>query len=258
VIIGKNITQIFHRPPLSGGPQQGYCGPAPSVVVTVLFHLVFFLLSLTHPLVARAADGDLPEVVKAINDVTAKEARKEDWEAVGVGQLLNTEDQVKTGQESKAEIDTHPGIIRLYQNSLLTIPELGIGMRNKENAVDVRLTRGAGIFRLSPRKKKKFTVTTNQVIMGVKGTTFSVVLEGKELYEQEVTRAIRSFTAMDISGAVIVERWVDPADGTVYSLMKLDRELVGEHLRHLELSRPSDIYVRKAFSNALFRLETEK
>ena len=219
--------------------------------------LLLFLLLVLPCVAFTASETSPPEVIKAVNDVTVKEAQKEDWGAAEVGQLLNTADQIKTGQESRAEVDTHPGTIRLYENALLIIPELGIGVNEKSRSTDVRLTKGAGIFKLDPRKKKNYTITTNQVVMGVKGTTFSVILEGKELYEQEVTRAIRSFTAMDISGAVVAERWVDPADGTVYSLMKLDKELVSRHLEELELSKPSKIYVRKAFSDAQFRLETE-
>ncbi len=215
--------------------------------------LILFLLAL--PSLAHTASADPPEVVKAVNDVTVKAAKGEEWKTTEIGRLLYTEDQVKTGQESRAEVDTKPGTIRLYQNAILIIPELGMEPVEKKQG-SVLLTKGAGIFRLAPRKdKRKYTVTTNQVSMVVKGTVFSVILEGKELYEQEVTRAIRSFTAMDISGAVVVERWIDPADGTVYSLMKLDKGLVQEHLEKLELSKPSKIYVRKAFSDAQFRLE---
>jgi hypothetical protein len=210
-------------------------------------------------LAVAESDTKPPEVSMIVNDVTVKEAKKEDWLNAEIGHLLYTDDQVKTGQESRAEVDTHPGIIRLYQNALLIIPELGIGRKKSENPFGVLLKKGAGIFRLSPRDGKKgYTVTTNQIALLVKGTTFSVILEGKELYEQEVTKAIRLFTAMDISGAVVVERWVDPADGTVYSLIKLDRELVNRHLEELDLSRPSEVYVRKVLSNAWFRLDVEK
>jgi hypothetical protein len=220
--------------------------------------LLLFLV-LTIPCIAHtASDIPPPEILKAINDVTVKEAKKESWLDAEVGQLLFTDDRIKTGQESRAEVDTHSGVIRLYQNALLIIPELSMGTGKKEPQ-GVLLTKGAGIFRLAPRKDKRiYTVTTNQVSLIVKATIFSVILEGKELYEQEVTKAIRSFTAMDISGAVVVERWVDPVDGTVYSLMKLDKGLVQEHLEELELSKPSKIYVRKAFSDAQFRLETEE
>lgn len=219
------------------------------------------ILCVLFPLLTRNSQTDpairQPEVVTVVNDVTVKEAEVDDWAAAEVGCLLYPDDQVKTGYESKAEVETHPGIIRLYQNALLIVPELETDAK-KSGFLNFLLTKGAGIFRFNYTKDgPEPSVTTNQISLTTKGTTFSVILEGKELYEQEVMRAIRSFTAMDISGAVIVERWIDPVDGTVYSLMKLDRELVDRHLEELDLSKPSKIYVRRIFTNATFRLETE-
>jgi hypothetical protein len=40
--------------------------------------------------------------------------------------------------------------------------------------------------------------------------------------EQSVTASLKSFTKMDLAGAVPVDHWMDPADGTMFSLVKLD------------------------------------
>ena len=109
---------------------------------------VFVLLC---PPLTHGDSEEQPEIIKAVNDVTVKEAKSEDWLPTDVGKLLYTNDQVKTGQESRAEVDTRPGIIRLYQNALLTIPELGIGTNSDDKGRDIRLTRGAGIFKIDPR-----------------------------------------------------------------------------------------------------------
>ncbi len=40
--------------------------------------------------------------------------------------------------------------------------------------------------------------------------------------EQNVTNTLKTYTQMTLSGAVPVDHWVDPSDGSTYSLVKLD------------------------------------
>lgn len=40
--------------------------------------------------------------------------------------------------------------------------------------------------------------------------------------EQNVTQTLKSFTQMTLSGAAPVDHWIDPSDGSMFSLVKLD------------------------------------
>jgi hypothetical protein len=40
--------------------------------------------------------------------------------------------------------------------------------------------------------------------------------------EQNVTQTLKSFTEMTLSGAAPVDHWIDPSDGSMFSLVKLD------------------------------------
>ena len=44
--------------------------------------------------------------------------------------------------------------------------------------------------------------------------------------EQNITETLKSFTQMTLSGAVPVDHWIDPSDGSVFSLVKLDMAAV--------------------------------
>lgn len=81
---------------------------------------------------------------------------------------------------------------------------------------------------------------------------------GRELYEQDVTNAIKSFTRMELSGAVIVDRWQDPSDGTLYSLVKLDRQVMDDYLGGQQLSREVAEQVRENSAAAMERLAAEE
>lgn len=48
--------------------------------------------------------------------------------------------------------------------------------------------------------------------------------------EQDVSRVMKGFTQVSLSGVMPVDHWVDPSDGTMYSLDKLDRGALNTYL----------------------------
>ena len=80
----------------------------------------------------------------------------------------------------------------------------------------------------------------------------------KELYEQDVTNVIKSFTSMELSGAVVVDRWQDPSDSTLYSLVKLDKKLMDDYMGEDQLSREVAEQVQANSAAALDRLAAEE
>jgi hypothetical protein len=79
------------------------------------------LLFLSTP--SSAADKKNIFVSAAEGSVTLKPDKQTAWDPVEAGHLLVAMDNVKTGQESRAELKSPSGITRLYQNTIITIPE---------------------------------------------------------------------------------------------------------------------------------------
>ncbi len=72
--------------------------------------------------------------------------------------------------------------------------------------------------------------------------------------EQNVTTALKSVTQMTLSGAMPVDHWIDPSDGSMFSLVKLDLAAVKSTLENAkELDARVRDYVKanaeKAFSD---------
>lgn len=77
--------------------------------------------------------------------------------------------------------------------------------------------------------------------------------------EQDVQNAVKTFSAATLSGVMIVDRWQDPVDGTVYSLARLDIESFKANLDQArELNAAVREYVRANAERAFERLEAEE
>jgi hypothetical protein len=64
--------------------------------------------------------------------------------------------------------------------------------------------------------------------------------------EQHVEQALKTFSKTTLHGAIIVDRWMDPNDGTSYSLCKLDLFAFNEALdKNKELNSKVRDYVRQ-------------
>ena len=76
--------------------------------------------------------------------------------------------------------------------------------------------------------------------------------------EQHVEQTLKTFTEATLTGVRIVDRWVDPRDGTVYSLARLDLKTLKQTLEQVqELEEAVRNYVRQHAEEAFDRLEQE-
>ena len=94
------------------------------------------------------------------------------WRAAEAGDVVIAGEAVRTGPRSKVELHTPGGEVRIYENSLLRIPDAARG-----NAAGLEVEAGRSLFDVSPRSEERFDVETPEVIASVKGTRFFVSLE---------------------------------------------------------------------------------
>jgi len=149
-------------------------------VMRFKYLLILVLMVAFMPVTAYGmASFDYPVVNPILSvvdgDVTIKWSGMSQWDAAEAGMLLNSGDSVKTGPGSKAEISCATGKMRLYENTVIIIPEV-VDEGDKKDIRKVKLEDGAGIFKIKKRGVEKgFEVHTKHIIAGVKGTLFAVV-----------------------------------------------------------------------------------
>src|SRR3972149_5922456 len=77
--------------------------------------------------------------------------------------------------------------------------------------------------------------------------------------EQHVEQAVKTFSAVTLSGVMIIDHWTDPADGTEYALAKLDINNFKNSLdKAKELNSEVRDFVRKNAEKAFDKLEAEE
>jgi hypothetical protein len=77
--------------------------------------------------------------------------------------------------------------------------------------------------------------------------------------EQNVTQTLKTFTQMTLSGATPIDHWMDPADGSMYSLVKLDMASVkGQLDQAKELDAKVRDYVKANADKAFNDLAAEE
>lgn len=77
--------------------------------------------------------------------------------------------------------------------------------------------------------------------------------------EQNVTTSLKSFTQLNLAGVVIVDHWVDPSDGSMFALAKLDVAGVKASLdKAKELDSKVRDYVRANAEKAFDDLAAEE
>jgi hypothetical protein len=141
--------------------------------------MIVLAVSLLVPTAAFSmASFDFPVVEPVVSfvegDVTVKGAGGANWEGVQAGRLLASGDTVKTGPKSKAEISCATGKMRLYENTVIIVPEV-VNEGEKRDIRTVTVEDGTGLFRIKKRGVQNgFEVKTTNVIAGVKGTVFAV------------------------------------------------------------------------------------
>jgi hypothetical protein len=116
-----------------------------------------------------------PKVSLVEGDVIRKVPEITDWSDAIVGDHLVSGENLKTGIKSRSEVEFASGRMRLYQNSVLVVPEISTDEENTSDIRHVEVEEGAGIFNILKRGRKKgFTFGTKHIIGGVKGTIFSL------------------------------------------------------------------------------------
>ncbi len=81
----------------------------------------------------------------------------------------------------------------------------------------------------------------------------------KSSEEQHVTQTLKNFAKFTLHGAVIVDHWKDPADGTMFALAKLDMNAIKKTLEESkELDSRVRDYVRANAEKAFDELSAEE
>ncbi len=113
-----------------------------------------------------------PTFSRLAGDVAVRPGTDDAWAAANLGMELDPGDTVRTGYRSKAEISAPSGVIRLYENTILVVPE------NTEPEGGLRqfmLKLGAGIFDSGASPDSQLCVVTSQVIVGIRTARATVV-----------------------------------------------------------------------------------
>src|SRR5688572_17830239 len=77
--------------------------------------------------------------------------------------------------------------------------------------------------------------------------------------EQHVEQAIKTFSAATLSGVLIVDHWIHPTDGTIYSLARLDiAGFMDQIERAKELNEKVKEAVKRSAAKAFSDLEAEE
>ena len=77
--------------------------------------------------------------------------------------------------------------------------------------------------------------------------------------EQHIESAIKTFTANHLSGVEVIDHWIHPVDGTIYSLAQLDMDGFADRLAGgNELNEKTKERVKRAAEKAFADLEAEE
>ena len=147
-------------------------------VGTRIFTIIAATFLLAPGLALGMASFEYPLVSPVISlvqgDVRVLSEGAAELEPAEVGRVLASGDTIKTGTASSAEISFASGKMRLYEHSVIIIPEI-VDESDKRDIHSVTLDEGTGIFKIKKRgAKKKFKVNTTNICAGVKGTLYAV------------------------------------------------------------------------------------
>lgn len=77
--------------------------------------------------------------------------------------------------------------------------------------------------------------------------------------EQHIEQTVKTFSAITLGGIEVIDSWIDPSDGTVYALVKLDMDSFRNSIdKAKELNSAVRDFVRQNAEKAFDRLETEE
>jgi hypothetical protein len=124
------------------------------------------VLAVVALLAATTASAE-PRLTVVSGEVEIGRGEPPVWRVARTGDALGPGDRVRTGGGGRAEVDLGGALARLYENSLLRLPDGGA----------VGLERGGSLFDVTPRTPADpFEVRTPEVVASVKGTRFAVLV----------------------------------------------------------------------------------
>ena len=132
----------------------------------------------------------------------------------------------------------------------------GVGMVNGvKNPPLARTTAGN---RARSEISKVFEVYSASLMKDYSASTTAGAMDASS-EEQLVSNAIKTFSANTLNGVEIVEHWVNPNDGTIYALARLDMDGFMDQLSGAkELSDKVKERVKRAAEKAFSDLEAEE
>ncbi len=119
---------------------------------------------------ALAQDG--PRLETVIGSVEIGTGEPPVWRPARQGDRLQPGDRLRTGADGRVELVLPTGSARLYEHSILRIPDDWAAARDES----VELDRGSSLFDIE-RRGRSFEVRTPEAIAMVKGTQFSVSVD---------------------------------------------------------------------------------
>ncbi len=100
------------------------------------------------------------------------------WHPAREGDALAPGDHIRTGLGGRVEVALRTGTVRLYESSLLVLPD---APESRPSSERVRLEQGTSLFDVLRRSDAdRFEVETPEVAVMVKGTRFEVSFDGSD------------------------------------------------------------------------------
>ncbi|HOW28039.1 MAG TPA: FecR family protein [Elusimicrobiota bacterium] len=169
------------------------------------------LLLPTPPLGAEGTDVAPFEyrITQIEGSVLFKGVHDKSWVSAEVDQILSDGDQVKTMQDSRAEIATpNPDIIQLDENSTF------LAQTTSEDETSFSLIAGKFFFNIFAKKDRKFQIKTPLSVLSVRGTELAVYQTSADEWEGGViegTVAVRALA--ETEGTDVEESLVQKEEG---------------------------------------------
>lgn len=131
-------------------------------------------LAMAFAVFAAVAAHAEPRLTMVVGAVDVGRGEPSEWTAAAVGVVLHAGDSVRTGHGGRAEVDLGGATTRLFENSLLRLPQDRV---LPSGAAAVELGRGDAVFDVNKRAPSDpFEVRTPEIVASVKGTRFAVQL----------------------------------------------------------------------------------